>query len=59
MLEMNRILRPGGRAYIVDTTAVINDLREIANAMGWVTFLFDSGEGPHSNWKLLNCEKRL
>ncbi|KAL8485402.1 hypothetical protein ACS0TY_027633 [Phlomoides rotata] len=59
MLEMNRILRPGGRAYIRDITSVINDLREIANAMGWVTFMFDSGEGPHSNWKLITCEKRL
>ncbi|KAK4429603.1 putative methyltransferase PMT10 [Sesamum alatum] len=59
MLEMDRILRPGGRAYIHDTTAVIYELKEIANAIGWVTFMFDSGEGPHSNWKLLACEKRL
>ncbi|KAL0360288.1 UNVERIFIED_CONTAM: putative methyltransferase PMT12 [Sesamum radiatum] len=59
VLEMDRILRPGGRAYIHDTTAVIYEIKEIANAVGWVTFMFDSGEGPHSNWKLLACEKRL
>lgn len=59
MLEMDRILRPGGRVYIRDSVSVINELREIANAMGWVTFLFDTGEGPHASWKLLNCEKRL
>ncbi|KAK6114942.1 hypothetical protein DH2020_007211 [Rehmannia glutinosa] len=59
MLEMDRILRPGGRVYIRDITAVIDQLQEIAKAIGWVTFMFDSGEGPHSNWKLLTCEKRL
>ncbi|KAG6435906.1 hypothetical protein SASPL_100787 [Salvia splendens] len=59
VLEMDRILRPGGRVYIRDTTAVIEQLEEIAKAVGWVPFMFDSGEGPHSNWKLLACEKRL
>ncbi|XP_057795646.1 probable methyltransferase PMT10 [Salvia miltiorrhiza] len=59
MLEMDRILRPGGRVYIRDITAVIEQLEEIAKAVGWVPFVFDSGEGPHSNWKLLACEKRL
>ncbi|KAL2467784.1 putative methyltransferase PMT10 [Forsythia ovata] len=59
ILEMDRILRPGGRAYIRDTTSVIYQLQEIARAMGWVTFLFDSDEGPYSTWKLLTCEKRL
>lgn len=59
MLEMDRILRPGGRAYIRDSTSVIDEVHKIAKAMGWVTFLFDTIEGPHATWKLLNCEKRL
>ncbi|KAL1533562.1 putative methyltransferase PMT10 [Salvia divinorum] len=59
MVEMDRILRPGGRVYIRDTTAVIEQLKEIAKAVGWVPLVFDSGEGPHSNWKLLTSEKRL
>ncbi|XP_051123832.1 probable methyltransferase PMT10 [Andrographis paniculata] len=59
MLEMDRMLRPGGRVYIRDTIVVIYELEEIAKAMGWVTFMFDSEEGPYSHWKLLNCEKRL
>ncbi|GFQ01663.1 probable methyltransferase pmt10 [Phtheirospermum japonicum] len=59
MLEMDRILRPGGRVYIRDITPVMDQLQEIANAIGWVTFMFDSGEGPHSNWRLLTAEKRL
>ncbi|XP_052203267.1 probable methyltransferase PMT10 isoform X2 [Diospyros lotus] len=59
MLEMDRILRPNGRAYIRDTVAVIEEVREIATAMGWVTLLFDTIEGPHATWKLLLGEKRL
>lgn len=59
MLEMDRILRPGGRVYIRDSVSVIYELREIADAMGWVTFLFDDGEGPHASVKLLTSEKRL
>nr|XP_016438621.1 PREDICTED: probable methyltransferase PMT10 [Nicotiana tabacum] len=59
MLEMDRILRPGGRVYIRDTTPVIEELEEIAHALGWVAFKFDGSEGPHSNWKLLIGEKRL
>lgn len=59
MLEMNRILRPDGRAYIRDSVNVIDELKDIADAMGWVTYLFDSIEGPHANWKLLVGEKRL
>ncbi|XP_047961197.1 probable methyltransferase PMT10 [Salvia hispanica] len=59
MVDMDRILRPGGRVYIRDTTDVIAQLEEIAKAVGWVPFVFDSGEGPHSNWKLLASEKRL
>ncbi|CAN4075710.1 unnamed protein product [Withania somnifera] len=59
MLEMDRILRPGGRVYIRDTTTVIEELVEIARALGWVPFKYDSSEGPHSNWKLLIGEKRL
>lgn len=59
MLEVDRILRPGGHVYIRDTVTVMDGLQEIANAMGWVTILYDTGEGPHASWKLLNCEKRL
>lgn len=58
MLEVDRILRPGGHVYIRDTVTVMDELQEIANAMGWVTILYDTGEGPHASWKLLNCEKR-
>ncbi|XP_057795645.1 probable methyltransferase PMT10 isoform X2 [Salvia miltiorrhiza] len=57
MVEMDRILRPEGRVYIRDTTAVIYELREIAETMGWMAHMFDTEEGPYSDWKLLICTK--
>ncbi|KAM7266712.1 hypothetical protein ACFE04_004609 [Oxalis oulophora] len=59
MLEMDRILRPGGRVYIRDSITVIAQVQEIVNAMGWIPALHDNGEGPHASWKILICEKRL
>ncbi|KAJ0789585.1 putative S-adenosyl-L-methionine-dependent methyltransferase [Helianthus annuus] len=59
MLEMNRILRPNGHVYIRDANSVIYKVEEIAKAMGWITHVFDNGEGPNAGAKLLTCEKRL
>nr|KJB29147.1 hypothetical protein B456_005G087000 [Gossypium raimondii] len=59
MLEMDRILRPGGRVYIRDSISVMGELQEIATAMGWVAMLHETGEGPHASWKILISEKRM
>ncbi|WVY92028.1 hypothetical protein V8G54_037542 [Vigna mungo] len=59
MLEMDRILRPGGRAYIRDTLAIMDELIEIGNAMGWHVSLRDTSEGPHASYRVLVCDKRL
>ncbi|XP_010534523.1 PREDICTED: probable methyltransferase PMT11 [Tarenaya hassleriana] len=59
MLEMDRILRPGGRAYIRDSIDVMDELQEIAKAMGWHTTLRFTSEGPHASYRILTCEKRL
>ncbi|OMO53027.1 putative S-adenosyl-L-methionine-dependent methyltransferase protein [Corchorus olitorius] len=59
MLEMDRILRPGGRVYIRDSISVMGELKEMATAMGWVPALHDTGEGPHASWKILISEKRM
>ncbi|VFR00244.1 unnamed protein product [Cuscuta campestris] len=59
VLEMDRILRPGGRVYIRDFTPIIDEVEELTRAVGWVSFRYDDSEGPHSNWKLLTCEKRM
>ncbi|RVX15797.1 putative methyltransferase PMT10 [Vitis vinifera] len=53
MLEMDRMLRPGGRVYIRDTVSVVNELHAIAVAMGWASAVHDTSEGPHASWRLL------
>ncbi|MED6216809.1 hypothetical protein PIB30_011400 [Stylosanthes scabra] len=59
MLEMDRMLRPGGHVYIRDSVNVIKELDEIATAMGWVNSQNDVGEGPNTSWRILRCEKRF
>ncbi|KAK8704283.1 hypothetical protein V6N13_047910 [Hibiscus sabdariffa] len=58
MLEMDRMLRPGGRVYIRDSVYVMGELEEIATAMGWAAVVHETGEGPHASWKILISEKR-
>lgn len=59
MLEMDRILRPGGKVYIRDSVSVMDELREIGNAMGWRITIRDTAEGPHASYRLFDAEKRL
>lgn len=59
MLEMDRILRPGGRAYIRDSINVMDELQEIAKAMGWKVLIRMTAEGPHASYRILTCEKRM
>ncbi|EPS68791.1 hypothetical protein M569_05965 [Genlisea aurea] len=59
MVEMDRILRPGGHVYIRDSIDVIEELRELGNAMGWHVSVRDTTEGPHANYRILVCDKRL
>ncbi|KAF2318876.1 hypothetical protein GH714_011381 [Hevea brasiliensis] len=59
MLEMDRILRPGGRAYIRESLNVMDELQETAKAMGWHVALHDTSEGPHASYRILICDKQL
>jgi DNA modification methylase len=59
MLEMDRMLRPGGYVYIRDSLDVIIELEEIAKALGWAITREDVGEGRYASWKILRCEKRF
>ncbi|KAF5733836.1 putative ATP binding protein [Tripterygium wilfordii] len=59
MLEMDRMLRPGGHVYIRDTLDVMDELQAIAQAMGWHSSLRDTSEGPHASYRILTCEKHL
>ncbi|GMN45507.1 hypothetical protein TIFTF001_014706 [Ficus carica] len=49
MLEIDRMLRPGGRVYIRDSVSVISKLHEIASAIDWVPALHDTGGGPYAS----------
>lgn len=59
LLEMDRILRPGGYAYIYDSSSVIEKVQGIARAMGWKTSLHYTAEGPYESKRLLICDKIL
>nr|XP_043619512.1 probable methyltransferase PMT11 isoform X2 [Erigeron canadensis] len=59
MLEMNRMLRPGGHVYIRDSILVMDELQEIGKAIGWHVSLRDTAEGPHASYRILICDKRL
>lgn len=59
MLEMDRILRPGGRVYIRDTLAIMDELQEIGTAVGWHVSLRETSEGPHASYRILTCDKRI
>lgn len=59
MLEMDRMLRPGGHVYIRDSVDVMGELQELATAMGWAAGLHPTSEGPYASWKILICEKRM
>ncbi|TKY47470.1 methyltransferase PMT11 [Spatholobus suberectus] len=59
MLEMDRILRPGGRVYIRDSIEIMDELQEIAKAIGWHVTLRDTEEGPHASYRVLVCDKHL
>ncbi|XP_045786937.1 probable methyltransferase PMT11 [Trifolium pratense] len=59
MLEMDRILRPGGVVYIDDTLSIMDELVKIAKALGWRAALRETIEGPHTSYRLLVCNKDL
>lgn len=56
---MDRILRPGGRAYIRDSKFIMDEVQEITEAMRWRTSLRDTSEGPYASRKELLCDKPM
>ncbi|XP_047321298.1 probable methyltransferase PMT11 [Impatiens glandulifera] len=59
MLEMDRILRPGGRVYIRDSLSIMDELKSTGMAMGWHVSLRDTAEGPHASYRILIGDKRI
>lgn len=59
ILEMDRIMRPGGSAFLRDTRPVLAKVEVIAKAMGWSTRMIDTEEGTYASIKVLSCQKKL
>ncbi|XP_042389966.1 probable methyltransferase PMT11 [Zingiber officinale] len=59
LLEMDRILRPGGHVYIRDSKYIMGEILDIAQAMGWRTDLRDTAEGPFASRRILRCDKPI
>ncbi|KAJ3685633.1 hypothetical protein LUZ61_014797 [Rhynchospora tenuis] len=59
LLEMDRILRPGGLAYIRDSKYIMDEIMEITKAMGWHNDLRDTAEGRYASRKILMCRKPM
>lgn len=59
ILEMDRILRPGGHAYIQDSLSILVEIEAIAKSVGWRTIMFDTEEGTYGSRKVLYCQKQV
>ncbi|KAH0455094.1 hypothetical protein IEQ34_017018 [Dendrobium chrysotoxum] len=57
LLEMDRILRPGGRVYIRDSKYIVDEIQTITVAMGWRSDQHDTSEGPYASRRILICQK--
>lgn len=47
------------RWIIRDSLAVMDELQEIANAMGWHVTIRNTAEGPHASYKIFIADKGL
>lgn len=53
------MLRPGGHVYIRDSLSLMDQLQQVAKAIGWTAGVHDTGEGPHASVRILICDKRI
>ncbi|XP_020524861.1 probable methyltransferase PMT11 isoform X3 [Amborella trichopoda] len=59
LLEMDRILRPGGHAYIRDSVSLLVRVEALTKLIGWRTEIIDINEGVYGKSKILHCQKLL
>ena len=57
-MEMDRILRPEGTAFLRDEVDVLNKVRKIVGGMRWETKLVDHDDGPLVPEKILVAVKQ-
>jgi hypothetical protein len=59
VLEMERILRPGGWALIRESNEMAYRVQALAISMRWKTRILETESGPFGKDKLLSCQKPL
>lgn len=59
VLEMERILRPGGWALIRESNEMAYRVQVLAISMRWKTRILETESGPFGKDKLLSCQKPL
>lgn len=59
MLEMDRILRPGGLVYIRDSLSLMDELQEIGHTVGWGVAVRDTYEGPYESYRIMVGKKLM
>lgn len=59
VLEMDRILRPGGWVLVRDSNAMVHRVEGLAKSVRWKTRILETESGPFGKDKLLSCQKPL
>ncbi|KAK4787059.1 hypothetical protein SAY86_010892 [Trapa natans] len=59
MVEMDRILRPGGTIVICDSPEVIEKVDRVAQAVRWKTVIHENGPESHDKGKILVAIKEF
>ncbi|XP_031503482.1 probable methyltransferase PMT11 [Nymphaea colorata] len=57
LIEMDRILRPGGRAYIRDSRSILAEVEVLAKLVGWKAVMVKTHEGIYGDSMVLICQK--
>lgn len=59
VLEMDRILRPGGWVLVRESNAIVRRVQRLAKSFRWRTQILDTENWKYCKDKLLSCHKLL
>lgn len=57
VLEMDRILRPGGWVLVRESNEMAYRVQALAQSIRWKTRILETESGPFGKDKLLSCQK--
>ncbi|CAN6486319.1 unnamed protein product [Victoria cruziana] len=57
LMEMDRILRPGGRVYLRDTPSILAEVEVLTKQVGWKAVMAKTHEGLYGDSMVLICQK--